>query len=307
MELDAGVSASDGLDGGAGASEGLDGGAGASEEQRAVLAWAASNRRDLPWRATRDPWAVLVCEVMLHQSQVDRVVPRWRRFLDRWPDTASCASASLGDVLGEWHGLGYPRRARALHASAEMVEQEHGGRFPDQLDELLRLPGVGPYTARAVLAFAFGRDAAVLDTNVGRILARRAGTALPARDAQAMADEWVPRGSGWEWNQGLLDVGATRCRPRAPRCEDCPVAPWCGWYLGGRPEPDPAAGSAAVSRRQARFEGSARQARGRVLAALLDRPLAADDVAAHAPSVVESLVADGLVERLDDGTIRLPR
>ncbi|MFN7151086.1 MAG: A/G-specific adenine glycosylase [Microthrixaceae bacterium] len=275
-------------------------------EQRAVLSWAAAHRRDLPWRATRDPWAVLVSEVMLQQTQVDRVVPRWQRFLARWPDTAACARASLGDVLGEWQGLGYPRRARALHESARQIQQDHDGRFPDQLDSLLALPGVGPYTARAVLAFAFERDVAVLDTNIGRILARRAGAALSPRDAQALADGWVPPGHGWAWNQGLLDVGATRCRPSAPRCWDCPVAPWCSWHRNGHDEPDPAAGSAAVSRRQAPFAGSARQARGRLLAELTRAPLTAEQLSEHAPEVVESLVADGLVERLEDGTIRLP-
>jgi A/G-specific adenine glycosylase len=284
----------------------LDQGVTTSPEQRAVLAWAAANRRDLPWRTTRDPWAVLVSEVMLQQTQVDRVVPRWRRFLERWPDTAACASATLAEVLGEWQGLGYPRRARSLHGAAKVVEQEHGGRFPDRLEDLLDLPGVGPYTARAVLAFAFERDAAVLDTNVGRILARRAGAVLSPRDAQALADEWVPHGAGWAWNQGLLDVGATRCRPGVPRCADCPLSPWCRWHLDGHPQPDPATGSAGVSRRQARFEGSARQARGRLLAALLDGPLAADQVVAHAPGIVESLLADGLVERLEDGSLRLP-
>jgi A/G-specific adenine glycosylase len=278
----------------------------ASSEQHAVLSWAAAHRRDLPWRATRDPWAVLVSEVMLQQTQVDRVVPRWTRFLERWPDTATCAQASLGQVLGEWQGLGYPRRARALHASAQQIEADHHGRFPDQLDTLLALPGVGPYTARAVLAFAFERDVAVLDTNVGRILARRAGASLSPRDAQAMADAWVTPGHGWAWNQGLLDIGATRCRPSAPRCDDCPVAPWCSWHRDGHPEPDPATGSAAVSRRQAPFAGSARQARGRLLSELATAPLTVEQLAEHAPEVVESLVVDGLVERLDDGSVRLP-
>ena len=271
-----------------------------------MLAWAATNRRDLPWRTTRDPWAVLVSEVMLQQTQVERVVPRWTRFLERWPDTAACAQASLAEVLGEWQGLGYPRRARALHESARQIERDHGGRFPDEIETLLALPGVGPYTARAVLAFAFERDVAVLDTNVGRVLARRAGAALSPRDAQALADGWVPPGHGWAWNQGLLDIGATRCRPSAPRCGDCPVATWCSWHLDDHPEPDPATGSAAVSRRQAQFEGSRRQARGRMLAALTEGPLTAERLDEHAPEVIESLVADGLVERLDDGSVRLP-
>lgn len=286
-----------------------------SAEQRRLLAWADRNRRDLPWRRTRDPWAVLVSEVMLQQTQVDRVVPRWERFLARWPDTATCATAPLGEVLVEWQGLGYPRRARSLHAAARCIETDHGGRFPDELDDLLALPGIGPYTARAVLAFAFERDVAVVDTNVGRILARRQGTSLRPRQAQQHADEWVPAGHGWSWNQGMLDVGARCCRPRLPDCDDCPLSPDCVWFGQGRPDPDPARGSAAVSRSQARFEGSARQARGRLLAALADGPLSADEVgdvvswsehgADAVQFLVDGLVIDGLVTR-EGGVIRLP-
>ncbi len=277
-----------------------------SQEQARVLGWAAAHHRDLPWRRTRDPWAVLVSEVMLQQTQVDRVVPRWEAFLGRWPTTAACAAAPLGDVLVAWQGLGYPRRAKALHATATRIEADHGGEFPDDLDALLALPGIGPYTARAVLAFAFERDAAVVDTNVGRVLARRAGAALSARAAQSAADEWVPDGHGWAWNQALLDVGARCCRPRSPSCGDCPVAPDCAWHAAGLPEPDPATGSAAVSRPQARFEGSARQARGRLLAALASGPLGAAEVGAHDAAVVASLLSDGLVTIGDDGSLRLP-
>lgn len=277
-----------------------------TDEQQRVLAWATANRRDLPWRRTRDPWAVLVAEVMLQQTQVDRVVARWQRFLGRWPTTAACARATLAEVLGEWQGLGYPRRAKALHHAAQQVETTCEGRFPDDLDGLLALPGVGPYTARAVLAFAFEHDVAVLDTNVGRVLARRAGSPLRPREAQALADEWAPSGHGWAWNQALLDVGATRCRPRAPRCGDCPVAPGCAWQLGGLEDPDPARGSAAVSRRQASFEGSARQARGRLLALLTTAELGPAEVQAFALEVVTSLLADGLVQRRADGGLRLP-
>ncbi len=242
-------------------------------EQRRVLEWAAEHRRDLPWRRTRDPWAILVSEVMLQQTQVERVEPRWAAFLDRWPSTEACAASPLGEVLVDWQGLGYPRRARALHATAQLIESVHGGRFPDDLDTLLTLPGVGPYTARAVLAFAFEADVAVLDTNVGRILARRDGTALSPRAAQQRADAWLPTGEGWAWNQALLDVGAQHCRPRTPVCGGCPVALGCSWHRAGHPDPDPATGSAAVSRPQTRFEGSARQARGRVMAALAAGPV----------------------------------
>lgn len=289
-----------------------------SPEQSRILGWADEHRRDLPWRRTRDPWSVMVAEVMLQQTQVDRVVPRWERFCGQWPTTAACAAAPLGDVLVEWQGLGYPRRARWLHESARLIEADHGGRFPDAIDELMALPGVGPYTARAVSAFAFEHDVAVVDTNVGRILARRRGSSLSIREAQQDADRWVPHGHGWSWNQGLLDIGATRCRPRDPGCSDCPVAPGCAWHLAGHPDPDPATGSAAVSRPQARFEGSARQARGRIMAALAQGPLDEqrvtevvgwsdrDDAVAACRALVDGLVADGLVTRRDGAALSLP-
>ncbi len=283
-------------------------------EQRRVLDWAAAARRDLPWRRTRDPWAVLVAEVMLQQTQVDRVVPRWERFLRRWPDPAGCAAATVADVLTEWSGLGYPRRARDLHGAAVRVRDHHGGTFPRHLDDLLDLPGVGPYTARAVLAFSFEEDVAVVDTNVGRVLARRAGRRLTPREAQLAADEWVPVGEGWAWNQGMLDLGALRCRPAVPECTGCPVRRTCLWARTGRPLPDPAAGSAGVSRRQAPFEGSARQARGRLMRALEAGPVPPSELSgvtgrdvAAAVVVADSLVADGLAVRAADGSLTLPR
>ena len=288
---------------------GLNRSGGLVDEQRRVLVWAEAVRRDLPWRRTRDPWSILVAEVMLQQTQVDRVVPRWHSFLARWPDASSCATASLADVLGEWSGLGYPRRARNLWLAAGVVAEVHGGELPDDLDALLSLPGVGPYTARAVLAFAFEQDAAVVDTNVGRVLARRAGRQLTPRQAQQLADDWVPSTAGWAWNQGLLDLGALRCRPSLPDCAGCPVAPTCRWQLEGCPEPDPAERSAGVSRRQAPFEGSARQARGRLLRAVQAGPVEDEDLVdvlgwsgrpdapAACAAVAASLLADGLVER----------
>ncbi len=278
-----------------------------------MLAWAERVRRDLPWRRTRDPWSILVAEVMLQQTQVDRVVVRWHSFLARWPDPASCAAAPLSEVLEEWTGLGYPRRARGLWLTATEVVAEHGGRLPDQLDALLALPGIGPYTARAVLAFAHERDVAVVDTNVGRILARRAGRPLTAKQAQQQADEWVPAGHGWAWNQGLLDLGALRCRPARPDCEGCPVEPSCAWRQDVAGLADPAPTSAAVSRRQARYEGSARQARGRLLRAVQQGAVSdgdlvgvvgwdgREDAAEAARAVAESLLVDGLVSRRDDG------
>jgi A/G-specific adenine glycosylase len=284
-----------------------------------LLGWWEAARRDLPWRRTRDPWAVLVSELMLQQTQVARVVPRWRRFLERFPDVATAAAAGPGPVVEEWAGLGYNRRAVNLQRCAVEVVDRHGGRFPDRLDALLALPGVGPYTARAVLAFAFEHDEAVVDTNVGRILARTAGRPLGPRDAQAAADELVPAGEGWAWNQALLDLGATVCLKREPQCGRCPVAPSCSWHLAGSPDPDPAVGSHAVSRGQSRFEGSFRQGRSRLLDVLrLGPSLPAEqwpsacgwadrgDGPELSERAARALVSDGLARLDDHGRLRLP-
>jgi len=284
-----------------------------------LLGWWEAERRDLPWRRTRDPWAVLVSELMLQQTQVARVEPRWHRFLERFPTPAACASAGAGAVIEEWAGLGYNRRAVNLHRCAVAVVEGHGGCFPDDLAELLALPGIGPYTARAVLAFAFEHDVAVVDTNVGRILARTAGRSFGARGAQERADSLVPEGEGWAWNQAMLDLGATVCAKRSPRCERCPVAGTCTWALAGRPEPDPATGSHAVSRGQSRFEGSFRQGRSRLLDVVrLGAPVPpgewpaacgwADRAEADAESAraASTLVADGLAAFDAAGALTLP-
>jgi A/G-specific adenine glycosylase len=259
----------------------------------AVLAWGMPRLRDLPWRRTRDSWRILVAEVMLQQTQAYRVVPKWEAFVAAYPTPAELAGASLGDVLRLWQGLGYPRRARNLRQAAVVIVDQHAGAVPDDLAALLALAGVGPYTARAVLAFAYERDVAVVDTNIARILARTGGHRLTPNDAQAAADDLVPVGEGWAWNQIFMDLGALVCRPR-PDCHECPLQPSCAWQRAGRPEPDPAVGSAGVSTRQAPFEGSDRQARGRVLAELAigSRRTETFDV-----RIVDGLVADGLVER----------
>lgn len=279
----------------------------------AVLAWGVPRLRDLPWRESRDPWGILVAEVMAQQTQVDRVVQRWERFLECFPTPEACAAAPLGDVLREWHGLGYPRRARALHAAASAVVAR--GAFPDTLEGLLLLPGVGAYTARAVLAFAFEAPAAVVDTNIARVLARCEGERLTARRAQELADGLCPVSASWTWNQVIMDLGALLCRP-VPRCGECPVAGLCAWNVAGRPDPDPAVGSAGVSSRQARFEGSDRQARGRLMARLVQGEIAADEVvtvmgveADRAGRLVDALVAEGLVVRVphaERAVLRLP-
>ena len=274
-----------------------------------VLAWGVPRLRDLPWRHTRDPWAVLVSEVMLQQTQVARVIPRWQDFLCRFPTPEACAASSLADVLREWQGLGYPRRAKNLHATARRVTEQGG--FPRDLDGLLALPGIGPYTARAVLAFAFEADAAVVDTNIARVYARVAGERLTPKRVQALADDACPSGDAWVWNQCLMDLGAVLCRPRDPGCGQCPVRARCNWR--GAPElDDPAVGSSGVSGTQARFDGSDRQARGRLMQALAAGPVDRSDVAAimhrdagTADRLGEALIAEGLCES-DGSQLRLP-
>ncbi len=274
-----------------------------------VLRWWEDLGRDLPWRRTRDPWAVLVCEVMAQQTQVARVVDRWAAFLERYPTPIACASAPVADVLQLWQGLGYPRRALHLHRCATEVVERHGGVLPGDLAALLALPGIGPYTARAVLVFAFERDHGVVDTNTARVLARWTGGRLGPAAVQAAADDAVPAGRGWEWNQALLDLGATVCTKRAPRCDRCPVTARCAWRAGGYADPDPALGTHGVSGRQARFEGSDRQGRGRLMAALGVGPVRRRDVAAamgwpedpdRAARVAAAVVADGLAVEAAD-------
>ena len=289
-----------------------------------VLSWAAHHGRDLPWRHTRDPWAILVSEVMAQQTQVDRVIPKWHEFLDRWPTPHECAGAALGDVLRVWSGLGYPRRARYLHLAAQQIRD--AGSFPTTLSGLMALPGVGAYTARALLAFAFEEDVAVVDTNTARVLARRANRALGRAEVQAAADAAVPVGRGWEWNQALLDLGAMICVRSSPRCADCPVLSSCQFgsaRLHQREDlsdpanfvdpVDPADGTAGVSVAQSRFTGSDRQYRGAILRVAADgcqRTAVAIAIGLYSdPGRVDRLIcaltAEGLVVD-DNGVVRLP-
>lgn len=244
----------------------------------ALLGWAPDGWRELPWRRTRDPWAILVSELMLQQTQVARVIPLWRSFMDRWPTAARCADDPVAEVVRAWAGLGYNRRALHLHRCAVEVVVRHGGQLPRDLGALLALPGIGPYTARAVLVFAFDADVGVVDTNAARVVARAvAGRPLVATEAQALVDGLVPSGRGWEWNQAVLDLGSQVCRARRPRCDECPLASECAWLRTGGD--DPASRSAGVTRGQSAFRGSDREGRGRLVDALRAGPVAVDDLA----------------------------
>lgn len=276
--------------------------------------WERHGRHDLPWRATLDPWAVLVSELMLQQTQVPRVVPRYDAFLERFPTPKACAAAPVGDVVRAWEGLGYNRRAVTLHRCAAAVVERHAGELPDTLDELLALPGVGPYTARAVLVFAFEDDVGLVDTNAGRFVARAlAGRPLPRWEAQSVADAAVPTGDAWRWGAAVFDLGASICTKRNPRCDACPLRDaGCAWAAAGFPDPDPVLGSAGISTPQSRFDGSDRQGRGRLVDALRRGPVYPTALAEvmgwpddpiRAERVAATVAADGIAVLGDAGWV----
>jgi A/G-specific adenine glycosylase len=262
--------------------------------------------RDFPWRRTRDPWKILIAEFCCQQTQAARAAAAYERCCARFATPADCAAAPLRDVLEAWRGLGYYRRARDLQQAAIRIVEHHGGSVPDDLDQLLELSGVGAYTARAVLAFAFGRDVAIVDTNVARVLSRAvANRPLGRAEAQHLADSLVGEGRGWEHNQAMLDVGALHCTAVA-RCDGCPLLPSCRWRLEGEDAVDPAARTSGVSRRQPPYRGSDREGRGRLLAAVVDGPVRLEAIAVtagwpddpgRAGRVVDALVEEGLVAR----------
>jgi A/G-specific adenine glycosylase len=253
----------------------------------ALLRWYGAGHRRFPWRDTTDPYAILVSEVMLQQTPAARVVPAYERFLERFPNPESLAAAELREVLSVWQGLGYPIRARRLREAAALIASAG---WPRTSAGLRALPGVGPYTAAAVASFAFGERAAALDTNARRVLSRWHGEALSrSRLARAAADD-LP-GDAAQWNQAVMELGATLCRPDAPRCGDCPVARWCADPEIYVPPP-----------RQASFDGSLRQVRGAVLREVTAQPLTIDRLAEttgfdpeRVREAVITLSRDGLV------------
>jgi A/G-specific adenine glycosylase len=266
------------------------------------LGWYDDNGRVLAFRRTADPWSVLVSEVMAQQTQAARAAEAWAAFIERYPTPAALAAASTADVIRSWRGLGYNRRAVALRAAAVRIVEDHAGDVPDSLGALVRLPGVGPYTARAVLAIAFGRAVAALDTNMRRVLDRAVGP-LPSTPVpmQAAADGWVPADRPAAWTHALMDIGATICRKRQPRCDECPLRTVCRFVDVDH--------VAAPARRHAGkppvFESTNRWLRGRILDRLRD---AAEGtwvdfdapIGAHASEAVRAAVlalgSEGLAE-----------
>jgi A/G-specific adenine glycosylase len=275
----------------------------APELQSAILDWYRDAGRDLPFRATSDPYAVLVSEVMAQQTQISRVSEAWTRFTAAFPTVRALADAQPADVLRSWRGMGYNRRALNLWRAARVVVDEHGGELPRDVAALERLPGIGPYTARAVAAIAFGLPVGAVDTNVRRVLGRTlAGSrdGIASRELQRVADDSVPAGRSAAWTHALMDVGATLCRPTAPRCTDCPARDLCEYVATrGRLELARAPRGAEPA-----FTDTSRWLRGRILDRLRDGTDwvdLADRIGGHDRAAIETalgdLASEGLVER----------
>ena len=281
-----------------------------------LIAWYRDNARELPWREPGfGAWGVLVSEFMLQQTPVARVIPLLDAWLERWPTPSSLAGDAPAEAVRAWANLGYPRRALWLHRAAIQIRDLHDGVVPRDVEALLALTGIGDYTARAVAVFAYGDRHPVVDTNTRRVLARavdgRAQPGPPARrDLDAMA-AILPQSEPEAAivNAAAMELGAIVCTARAPRCDACPIAHVCAWRAAGYPD------TGDTRRKQARYEGSDRQARGAILRALREsaaHELAMDAVASDWPDAaqrdraIDSLVADGLIEA-SDGTLRLPR
>jgi len=271
-----------------------------------VNEWFRASGRDLPWRRHGfGAWGILVSEVMLQQTPVARVIPRLAEWLERWPTPADLAAVPSGEAVRAWNRLGYPRRALNLHAAAVVIAERHGNRVPTDLHDLLALPGIGDYTARAVAVFAHGQRHPVVDINVRRVMARAIdGQAEPGppstrRDLAAM-DALLPLddGDARVTNAAIMELGAIVCTARAPRCDDCPIRDRCRWRAEGYPD---YVGPRAA--KQKKFEGSDRQVRGLILAELRasDVPVSQDEIDAVWPDDVQraramlGLLADGLV------------
>ncbi|GAA4394816.1 A/G-specific adenine glycosylase [Actinomadura verrucosospora] len=281
-----------------------------------ILAWYDANARDLPWRAPdATPWGVLVSEIMLQQTPVSRVLPVWEAWTTRWPTPAALAAEPSGEAVRAWGRLGYPRRALRLHEAARAITERHGGDVPSSHADLLALPGIGAYTAAAVASFAFRQRHAVLDTNVRRVLARLlSGVEYPPK-AQTKAEVTLAESllpldppTAARWAVAVMELGALVCTARSPRCVDCPVIDRCTWQLTGRPAYD------GPPRRGQTYAGTDRQCRGRLLAVLRDaeHPVekpALDIVwsdAVQRERALDTLIADGLVDPLEDGRYALP-
>lgn len=294
----------------------------AAEIATSVIDWFLVEARDLPWRSTVtgaiDPWAILVSEFMLQQTQASRVIPQFEAWLARWPKPSDLAAEEPGEAVRAWGRLGYPRRALWLHRAAVQIALEHGDQVPRDVETLLQLTGIGPYTARAIASFAFADRHPVVDTNTRRVLARLVhglAAAGPPRaadldDMESLLPDDAVRAR--LFNAGMMELGATACAARKPACDACPVANWCEWRGAGYPDNGPKV------KRQASFEGSDRQVRGRMMALLRASatPVPKEAVLeaaqdgnvkdeSQAGRAYDSLLADGLLVEVG-GSVKLP-
>ena len=293
----------------------------------ALIAWFGANGRDLPWRHTRDPYRVLVAELMLQQTQVERVIPKYHAFLAQFPDVQTLAAAPTSAVITAWQGLGYNRRALYLQRTAQAVVSQYAGVFPRDVATLKQLPGIGDYTSGAIACFAYEQDVAFLDTNIRRVVLRLwSDPHAPIPSEQALRDlavQQVPAGQGWVWNQAIMELGAIICTATAPKCPRCPLRGDCGDYAARLAADDallplpPANPRRVAERKDAPFAGSNRQIRGRIIDALRASPQSVAQLHAHLTSlgltldtaklttIIAGLGRDGLV-MVDGEIIKLP-
>lgn len=284
-------------------------------DSQALLSWFDANERDLPWRRPgTSAWGVLLSEVMSQQTPVARVAPVWEEWMRRWPTPADFAQATRAEVLRAWGKLGYPRRALRLWECAAAIGE---GEVPADVDKLLRLPGIGDYTARAVACFHYGVNVPVVDTNVRRVYARAEGGRFlapqPSKRELAAVAELLPAENGPRFSAALMELGALVCTAKNPSCEQCPLRASCAWQLAGRPQPS-AEEQARAKKRVQKFVGTDRQVRGKILDVLraAERPVPQSEIdvvwpdAAQRSRALASLLADGLAEQNDAGLFHLP-
>lgn len=279
-----------------------------------VLTWFDTAERDLPWRSTT-PWGVVVSEFMLQQTPVARVIPRWHSWMKKWPTPSDLAGAPQSEAIKMWENLGYPRRAIRLHATATHITTHHDGEVPDTYQELITLPGIGDYTANAILAFAFHQRSVVLDVNIRRLLARAwLGLQSPTPSVSAierkLAEDLLPKSAATasRWAAASMELGALICTAKNPDCDSCPLRDTCAWKAGGHQQ------STTTVRKQAKYEGSDRAERGRILKILRDSTTLKTKVALGKEALdhdqferaLNSLITDGLITRTPQGRYRLP-
>lgn len=271
--------------------------------QSVILDWYLENKRDLPWRNTT-PWGVMVSEFMLQQTPVNRVLPVWTEWLHRWPTPKDLASEKRSEVIKAWGRLGYPRRALRLHESSIIIARDFNNAVPHEIERLRTLPGVGEYTAAAIIAFAFGNSELVLDINIRRFFARAIDgvqypTSSPSKYERQIRAELIPS-EGALWAAATMEFGALICTSKNPNCEACPLSDYCAWRRDGYPESE-------QKRKIQAWHGTDRQCRGTVVQALRDHPLLTKEKAMglwpdslQLEKALKTLIADGLIEPIGD-------